>query len=223
MSHPEVDGEAAILIPALNEAETITGIVSAVGAYAIPFVVDDGSSDGTGDMARRAGARVARHDTNKGYDAALATGFEKAAAAGMKRFVTFDADGQFATEILPQFLQPLRDGDAELVLGVRPASARVGEAMFSLYTKWRHGVPDILCGVKGCTREVYESHREATLRPSINTALSLAALRSGKTFNLVTVTVASRRGKSRFGGSLKGNARIIAAFLCAIVADIVRK
>ena len=57
---------AAIVIPAFNEADSIAAVVSAVSAYGTPIVVDDGSSDDTATLAARAGAVVVRHDVNRG-------------------------------------------------------------------------------------------------------------------------------------------------------------
>jgi glycosyltransferase involved in cell wall biosynthesis len=64
-----------IIIPALNEANTIAAIVTGAANYGLPIVVDDGSSDETGAFAAAAGAAVVRIDTNVGYDEALNLGF----------------------------------------------------------------------------------------------------------------------------------------------------
>ena len=89
------------VIPAFNEAKTIAAVVQGLRAHvAEVIVVDDHSSDATGDEARRAGAIVLRNNANLGYDGSLNAGFAEAARRGADIILTFDADGEHdATEI----------------------------------------------------------------------------------------------------------------------------
>lgn len=215
--------KVAILIPALNEAATIAGIVSGVGRYGTPIVVDDGSVDGTDARAEAAGATVVRHPATHGYDAALATGFAAAEAMGIGGVVTFDADGQFDPAAVDRVLAPLRQGSVELVLGVRVRPARVGEWLFSEYARLRFDIPDILCGVKAFAISVYRAHRWAPERKSVNTALALAAVRAGRPFTLVPVAVRPRLGHPRFGGMWRANRRLLGALAGAVVDDLIRR
>ena len=77
-----VRSEVALIIPALNESITIGETVRSVAQYGTAIVVDDGSSDDTEAVAKAAGATVVKHPRNRGYDAALASGFAKAAEMG---------------------------------------------------------------------------------------------------------------------------------------------
>ena len=80
-----------VVIPALNAERSIAAVVrEAKLVNNDVLVIDDGSSDHTGEMARDAGARVIRHDVNKGKGAALKTGFAYALENG---FVTMQKDG----------------------------------------------------------------------------------------------------------------------------------
>src|SRR5437870_752954 len=84
-----------VVIAAYNEAQVIAGVVVDVtrtGCRAV--VVDDGSNDGTADIACDAGAFVVKHPFNLGQGAALQTGIEFALSQGGNFVVTFDADGQ---------------------------------------------------------------------------------------------------------------------------------
>ena len=211
---------AAIVIPALNEVQSVGRVVAAVRAHGAPLVVDDGSTDGTGEAAVAAGAELVRHAANRGYDAALQSGFERAAALGMEAVVTFDADGQHDPGILGDFLRPLESGEAELVLGVRPRPARTSEWAFSLYTRFRYDAPDILCGLKGYSMTLYRAHGRFDGTRSIGTELALAALRRGVATKYVRVPIHPRRGAPRFGSSLRANARILRAMLLAVRADL---
>jgi glycosyltransferase involved in cell wall biosynthesis len=214
----------AIVIPAFNEADSIAAVVTAVSAYGTPVVVDDGSSDETGARAAAAGAVVVRQDSNRGYDAALARGFAKAEEIGADVIVSADADGQLDPASIPAILRALNEGPAQFVLGIRnTGAARWSEALCNLYTQWRFGVPDILCGMKGFRVELYRSHRGWMDGRSVYTAMALALLRAGVPFALVPVAVKSRPGASRFGGVWKANVRILRALGQALVNDIARR
>ena len=65
-------------MPGYNEAETITEVVKSATYFGAPLVVDDGSSDGTAELAQAAGAQVVRLSANVGYEGAIEAGFEAA-------------------------------------------------------------------------------------------------------------------------------------------------
>src|ERR1700757_4149165 len=85
-----------IVVPAFNEAAVIGEVIADVrSAFENVVCVDDGSTDGTGELARRAGAHLVRHPINLGQGAAIQTGVEYARSQpGAQVFATFDADGQ---------------------------------------------------------------------------------------------------------------------------------
>jgi len=116
-----------LIIPALNEAESIASVLSAVpgGLADEILVVDGGSTDGTPDLARSAGARVIP-EARRGYGQACATGL---AAAQGQIVVFLDADGADDPRLLPALLAPLQQGQAELVLGSRLAGQMDAGAM----------------------------------------------------------------------------------------------
>ena len=211
--------KVGIVIPALNEATTIGDVIAAVSALGQVIVVDDGSGDGTHLVAATAGATVVRHESNLGYDAALASGYEKAIALECDAVATIDADGQISAASLVAALALMRGGSVDIVIGVREHSARFAEALFSAYANWRFQVPDILCGLKVFTAEMYGRYAGLTRTSSINTALALAALRDGARHATVPVTVYPRDGESRFGSGLKVNWRILKVLLKAILRD----
>jgi glycosyltransferase involved in cell wall biosynthesis len=108
------------VVPAYNEAQVLGESVRALAAAALRVVVvDDGSTDDTAAVARTAGATVLRHAINRGQGAALQTGIAYALRRGAEQIVTFDADGQHGVEAVPELLQPLLDGRADVVLGSR--------------------------------------------------------------------------------------------------------
>lgn len=114
-----------ILIPALNEAESIASVVEAMptdfdGISDIDIlVVDDGSKDDTADLARAAGATVVSHPYNQGVGKAFNTGLAAALEMGADIMVNIDADGQFAPTDIPLLIKPIVEGKADFVSGDR--------------------------------------------------------------------------------------------------------
>ena len=213
--------KVAIVIPAFNEAASIAAVVKSLSEYGTVIVVDDGSGDDTAKLARNAGAKVILHGNNRGYDAALASGFAEAENLGAEAIVTFDADGQIKASGLPAVLEAIEMGPSELVIGVRHnGAARFAEALFNLYTRLRFKVPDILCGLKGFRMQAYARHRDSTAGNSINTALALSLLREGAAFTTTPVEIVPREGHSRFGGRWSANVRILRALAGALREDI---
>lgn len=210
---------AAIVIPALDEHGTIAAVVAALRPYGDAIVVDDGSSDDTALAARGAGATVISHDRNRGYDAALATGFAHAAQAGYEAIATIDGDAQHDPAVLERLLAPILAGEVELVVGVRRAAARPSERLFNAYTRLRYGVPDILCGMKAYAMPLYRRHADVVGRDTIGTGLAVAALREGVTHRTVDVPIRARDGASRFGTSLHSELRILRAMALAMRGD----
>jgi glycosyltransferase involved in cell wall biosynthesis len=212
--------KTAIVIPALDEAATVSRVVSEVATFGTPVVVDDGSSDDTGARAEAAGAAVIVHARTQGYDAALATGFAWADAHDFDAVATIDADAQHDPELLAKLLAPIASSDVMLVLGIRPAPARISERIFSAYVRARFGVRDILCGMKAYRMEVYQAHRDVVGTASIGTALALAGLRDELSFATVDVPIRPRHGPGRFGRGLRANGRILRALIQAVRADL---
>jgi glycosyltransferase involved in cell wall biosynthesis len=210
------------VIPAFHEEGTIREVVEQARAHGTVYVVDDGSSDETATRAADAGATVLRHSANAGYDAALATGLRAGLADGQDVLVTMDADSQHDPGLLPRLVDPFHEPDVALVLGVRHQSARLVESVFSRYTMARFGVPDILCGMKAYRATLVATHEAVLDRPSIGTALALAALRSGTRPILVDVPIRPREGASRFGSGLRASGRIARALADALWSDLVR-
>jgi glycosyltransferase involved in cell wall biosynthesis len=110
------------LIPAFNEAPRLPAILQALeGLHTLAeiVVIDDGSTDGTGSVAERHGVTLLRHSFNLGYGAALQTGYKYALERGAHIVVQLDADGQHDPAEIPSLVRPLRDDEADLVLGSR--------------------------------------------------------------------------------------------------------
>jgi hypothetical protein len=114
----------AILVPAFNEAENIGYVLDRMpaevcGVPTAVLVVDDGSRDGTGDVAAEHGAAVARHVTNRGGGAALRTGYRLMVESGADIVVTLDADGQHLPSEMERLVKPVLDGEVDVAHGSR--------------------------------------------------------------------------------------------------------
>lgn len=119
---PESTRESLLVVPALNEAgnlERLLAAVASTGLAADVLVVDDGSHDATAKIAQACGAIVVRHPFNLGYGAALQTGYKYADRNGYAFVVQMDADGQHDPADVARLLEPVRRGEADLVIGSR--------------------------------------------------------------------------------------------------------
>lgn len=204
-----------IVIPALNESATIAEVVAGAKVYGVPIVVDDGSTDTTTELALRAGAVVVTHEGNRGYDAALNTGFKKADELACEIVITLDADGQHDPLLIQKFIGAV-DAGAELVVGSRSRRQRFSEHLFGWYTNLRFEIVDPLCGMKAYRIGVYRARGYFDSFGSVGTELAISSAKRGCRLSNVSFKVLQRSGKSRFGQTLTGNYKIIRAMLIAI-------
>ena len=127
----------AVIVPAHNEAENLPGVLARMPADRVPnmrvIVVDDGSTDGSGEVARRHGAHVVvRHPVNRGLGASLRTGLSAAREMDARSAVYIDADGEYPPEQIPDLLAPIESGQADYVLGSRFLGTRERQPVFRL-------------------------------------------------------------------------------------------
>ncbi len=133
------------VVPVFNHVATVGAVVSglrALGAHVL--VVDDGSSDGSGDAARAAGGEVITHSVNQGKGVALRKAFAHATEAGYRQALTCDADGQHPIPEAAR-LAAIANDDTTIYIGERqmahaPASSRIGRWWSNIWC-W------IACGV----------------------------------------------------------------------------
>jgi len=182
----------AIVVPARNEAETLSGVLRAIPDLAPEclshvFVVDDGSSDDTANLARACGATVVRHGRNLGIGASLTTGFLAAQSWKPDVYVQLDADGQHDPALLPSLLGPVLRGEADLVIGSRfrgsnPKLSGVRRVGVHFYTRLvrlltGYNLTDVTSGYRVFRRDAYDRLAfraeknwaiETTLRAGLN-------------------------------------------------------
>jgi glycosyltransferase involved in cell wall biosynthesis len=197
-----------IVMPAFNESESVAAAVGEVLA-ALPdagcLVVDDGSSDATAEIARAAGARVARLPYNLGVGGAMRLGFKYAIANGYDAVVQVDSDGQHDPREVPKLLARL--ADADIVIGARFAGEGSYEAggprrwamkllSFALSRTAKTQLTDTTSGFKASgprAVRLFAEHYPAEYLGDTIEALVIA-LRSGCTVTQVPVSMRTRMG-----------------------------
>lgn len=196
--------EISIVLPARNESKPIGGVIQRIRALlpaAEIVVVDDGSSDGTGETAAAAGARVVRHPYSKGNGAAIKTG---ARSASGEVIVFMDADGQHDPADIPALLARLNEG-YDLVVGARQAGsqASIGRGLANrLYNRLAsymtgHKVADLTSGFRAVRAEKFREF--LYLLPngfSYPTTSTMAFFRAGYSVAYEPIHAAKRVGKS---------------------------
>jgi glycosyltransferase involved in cell wall biosynthesis len=159
-----------VQIPCLNEVatlgETIRAIPRAIaGVDSVELlVIDDGSSDGTGDRARELGVDyIVRHTHNRGLARAFRTGLDACLKLGADIIVNTDADNQYDARAIPQLIAPILEGAADIVIGDRQthgvahfsAGKRGLQALGSAVVRRLSGVdvPDAVSGFRALSRD----------------------------------------------------------------------
>ncbi len=150
-------------IPAFNEEKTIAKVVLQSQKYADKVVVcDDGGTDLTGEIAKGLGADVVRHEKNLGYGAAIQTLFRRARELDADILVTLDGDGQHDPRDIPNVVEPIKNGAADITFGSRfidehlpsvmPWYRRAGIKFISRLVaranNTKQGVGDAQCGLR---------------------------------------------------------------------------
>ncbi|MEX1128906.1 MAG: glycosyltransferase family 2 protein, partial [Vicinamibacterales bacterium] len=207
-----------VIVPALNEAESIAAVIRRVpyppGAV---IVADNGSTDGTAALALAAGARVVLVP-RRGYGRACLAGIRADPDADV--FVFLDADLSEAPEEMPSLVAPITGGEADLVLGARggrgrPWHARIGTTLcVGLINRlWRTGYEDL-----GPFRAIRASSLRAlgmcdeTWGWTIEMQVK-AAERGLRVLEVIVASGPRAAGRSKISGSLVGSARAAARML----------
>lgn len=147
-----------IIIPVYNEAAAIGGVVRAIKEKGLDvIVVDDGSNDGCGDIARAEGAKVITQAIRHGKGYSLKIGFKHAIDSGYAAILMMDGDGQHRANDVDAFLAKAQRSPVSIITGSRmhdmknmPHSRRIANRVMSKIISFFSGVniPDTQCGMR---------------------------------------------------------------------------
>jgi len=187
------------VIPAYNAENTIASVVRKVlKKVGHCIVVDDGSSDKTGDEALKAGAELIIHVNNRGKGEAIKTAFNLLRKKSYKYMILLDADGQHLPGEIARFVQAAFRRKAQLVCGNRmnnpegmPFIRRATNKTMSKIVSWLCGVKlsDTQCGYRLLSRKVIDSLKLKKSNFEVDTEILFQAAKNG--FKVTEVTVSS--------------------------------
>lgn len=205
----ETSAGLTIVVPAYNEEHGITGVIESVrrafersSTEPEILVVDDGSADRTAELAEQAGARVIRHNGNRGYGEALKTGIQHATHEWV---AIIDADGSYPADQIPALAEHL--ARADMVVGARtkaesaiPLVRRPAKAVLTWLASYltESTIPDLNSGLRLFRRRLaLEFLHILPSGFSFTTTITMAALNNGYTVDYVPVDYLQRTGRSK--------------------------
>jgi glycosyltransferase involved in cell wall biosynthesis len=205
-----VKSRVSVVIPCLDEAETIAECVTSAravldeaGLAGEVIVVDNGSTDGSGDLARAAGALVVE-ERRRGYGSAYLAGL---AVAQGDYIVMVDADLTYDFREIPHFVQELEDG-AQLVVGDRMSNiapgamslvSRLGNPLLSGFLNVLHrtNIRDVHCGMRALRREVLPALNLRTVGMEFASEMVIRATRERLDVREIPIELRPRVGSSK--------------------------
>ncbi len=203
--------EISIIIPAYNEEKSISNTVKNIidlirknSWNAEVIVINDGSTDNTGEIAIKSGATVINHPTNGGYGLSLQHGIE---ASKMPLIAITDADGTYPTEELPDLIKMIQEKDFDMVVGARSGDeykrglwkypARLVFKWLAEFVAGRR-IPDINSGLRVMKKDKLLPHYKRTcLGFSFTTSITLIFFLNGYFVGYKPIPYAKRVGKSK--------------------------
>jgi glycosyltransferase involved in cell wall biosynthesis len=202
-----------VILPALDEAAALPSVIAGLPSGYTPIVVDNGSTDGTADVAREVGAQVVL-EPRRGFGAACFAGL----VAATDDIVCFmDCDGSFAGDDLPKVAAAVSTGDADLVLGARnatrgawPVHARLANRALTLELRRRTGLRLRDLGpMRAARRDALLELAIADRRFGWPLEMVLRAQRASWRITEVDVRYEPRVGRSKVTGTIGGTARTV--------------
>jgi glycosyltransferase involved in cell wall biosynthesis len=203
-----------VVLPVLDEREAIPWVLGRLPAGYVPIVVDNGSTDGSGELAARLGARVVG-ESQRGFGAACWAGLT-ASRADVVCFM--DCDGSLDPRRLPRVADPVLRGAADLVLGARlgaapgawPVHARVANAVLAWELRRRARVPlrdlgPMRAAPRGALLEL--GLRDRRFGWPLEMVLRAAA--AGWRIDEVAIDYRPRAGRSKVTGTVRGTLRAV--------------
>jgi glycosyltransferase involved in cell wall biosynthesis len=199
--------QCAVVIPCLNEAAVIAEVVISAQRF-LPnvFVIDDGSQDDTGVLAKAVGAEVLRHELSRGKGAALQTGWRHARERGFKWAIAMDGDGQHSADDIPAFLDSVERTNAKLVVGNRMGDPKDMPWLRRRVNRWMSrrisslaglSLPDSQCGFRMVNLETWSALPVRAAHFEIESDVLLAFAVHGCAIEFVPIQVIYKGERSK--------------------------
>ena len=187
--------KVGVVIPAYNVGDKLEGVLSKVLTYVSAsnvYVVNDGSTDSTAEIATEQKGVLFQHVQNKGKGEALKTGFKLALADGCEGIITLDGDGQHDPELVPRFIRTMETTKSDVVLGIRRFelgrmpldrifSNVVSSWVVSLFVRRR--IRDSQCGYRLYGAHVLKGIAVVSRHYEVETELLIKIVRKGWTIS----------------------------------------
>jgi glycosyltransferase involved in cell wall biosynthesis len=216
--------KVVVVIPALNEEQSLHHVLAELPSVGAVVVVDNGSTDRTAQVARQGGATVV-NEPHRGYGRACQSGLDEARRLGADVVVILDADHSDHPSELPLLVEPVLTGQADMVLGDRTQYAekgallpqqRLGNILATQLIKW---VTDHTYRDMGPFRAIRMSALDQLEMTDPtwgwNVEMQIKAIQRGLTVIEVPVHYRPRIGQSKISGTVKGTVRAGACILWA--------
>ena len=189
-----------VIIPVHNEEKLLGGVLKNIlelGVFDV-LVIDDGSCDGTYEVAKSYNVVVMRNDVNSGKGAALKKGFDYALKNGYSSVITADGDGQHKSEDLLTIYQAALKNNADIVIGnrmhhpsgmprIRKVTNAVMSRLLSCLTKTE--IPDSQCGLKLIKKKILKDINISSSKFEVESEILFQSLRKG--YNVESVNISS--------------------------------
>ena len=191
--------KVCVVIPTYNEAGTISVLVKQICKQDLDVVVvDDGSTDNTGQFAESSGAAVLKNKVNQGKGASLIKGFDSALKNNYDAVITMDGDGQHLPEEIPDFIRAAQNPDKGIIIGNRMSQRRnmpLVRVWTNKFMSWiiskitGQKIPDSQCGFRLIKKEVLARLHLVTSKYEIESEILIKASRLG--FKIASVPIRS--------------------------------
>jgi len=193
--------EITVGIPAFNEEKNISKIIKELKKITDKIIVcDDGSSDSTGKIAKEMGALVVRHEKNLGYGATIRSIFLKAREEKSESLITLDSDGQHRIEDIQTVIEPIKNGQSDLVIGSRfldndvknvPGYRKIGIKILTRLanTSLKQNITDSQSGFRGYGKRVIEEITPSESGMGVSNEILIKASKKGFQITEVPIVI----------------------------------
>ena len=216
-------------IPAYNEEKNIASIITKLKKITNSIIVcDDGSSDMTSEISKNLGVVVISHKKNMGYGAAINSIFQKSKEMKSDLLVTFDADGQHRVEDIEKVVEPIKNNDADLVIGSRfldeksdvPNYRKIGIKVITQVTNAsiKKKLTDSQSGFRAYNQRVLSQISPSDMGMGISTEILIKSSSKGLKIMEVPITVLYEGGTSTHNPVSHGTSVLISTIKFTSIA-----